>query len=449
MNMFDSTLGMTNEDDSSKSVYSRRNALVGAAAMIGGAALAGTASAAEPRTAATPARKFRALVHRGKSSSIEELTLRPIGEKQVVVRTEATLCTYTLAGVMLGLELPDFPEHPSIVGHGGVGIVEAVGSAVTRAKVGDRVVVTFNPQCGVCSACVKGRVDFCNAFFEPPVPIAETRTGEKIYQTANVGGTSEIMVPYEYSVHPVSTSISSQELAVLISGGTVGLAAAMSFVPVLPGSNIVVLGAGLVGLSAVQGSRIRGASRIVVVEPAKHRRDLALKLGATHVLDPNAEGNNLIASIKSICTGYSSRTFAGGGPPFATAGGELVIEAVGGDRLPPKVPAGPDPTGVTSLRQAWEACVPGGDFITLGAGQRGDLVFSNPGMWAVMNRTHHPSTFGGAVPLRDIPRFVRYMETGAYDVKSMITHTYSLEQTVEAYQRTADRTGVVVLISFA
>jgi S-(hydroxymethyl)glutathione dehydrogenase/alcohol dehydrogenase len=256
------------------------------------------------------------------------------------------------------------------------------------------------------------------------------------------------MVPYEYSVHPVNSSVSSQELAVLISGGTVGLAAAACFVPVLPGSNIVVLGAGLVGLSAVQGARIRGASRIVVVEPAQHRRDLALKLGATHVLDPNSEGKNLIASIKSICTGYSSRTFAGGGPPFATAGGELVIEAVGGDRLAPKVPAGPDPSGVTSLRQAWEACVPGGDFITLGAGQRGDLVFPDPGTWAVMNRTHHPSTFGGAVPLRDIPRFVRYIETGAYDVKSMITHTYSLEQTVDAYQRTADRTGVVVLLSF-
>ncbi len=449
MNTSDSTPGMIDSDDSSKPIYSRRNALVGAGAMIGGAALGATASAAEPRAASTPARKFRAQVHRGTRSSIEELTLRPIAEKQLVVRTEATLCTYTLAGVMLGLEPPDFPELPTIVGHGGVGIVEAVGSAVTRAKVGDRVIVAFNPHCGVCSACVKGRADFCNAFFEPLVPIAETRSGEKIYQTANVGGTSEIMVPYEYSVHPVSSSVSSQELAVLISGGTVGLAAAACFVPVLPGSNIVVLGAGLVGLSAVQGARIRGASRIVVVEPAKHRRDLALKLGATHVLDPNSEGNNLIASIKSICTGYSSRTFAGGGPSFATAGGELVIEAVGGDRLPPKVPAGPDPSGVTSLRQAWEACVPGGDFITLGAGQHGDLVFSNPGMWAVMNRTHHPSTFGGAVPLRDIPRFVRYIETGAYDVKSMITHTYSLEQTVDAYQRTADRTGVVVLISFA
>jgi S-(hydroxymethyl)glutathione dehydrogenase/alcohol dehydrogenase len=448
MNTSGSPVDMNDGDDPSMPNQSRRDALMGAAALIGGAALAGAAGAAEPRAAATPARKFRALVHHGKKSAIEELTLLPIGAKQLVIRTEATLCTYTIAGVMLGLELPDFPELPSIVGHGGVGIVEAVGPGVTRAKVGDRVIVTFNPQCGVCSACVKGRADFCNAFFEPPVPIAETKSGEKIYQTANVGGTSEIMVPYEYSVNPVDTKVSSRELAVLISGGTVGMAAATSFVPVLPGSNIVVLGAGLVGLSAVQGSRIRGASRIVVVEPAQHRRDLALKLGATHVLDPNAEGDKLVDRIRSICTGYSSRTFAGGGPPFATAGGDLVIEAVGGDRLAPKVPAGPDPTGVTSLRQAWEACVPGGDFITLGAGQRGDLVFSNPGFWAVMNRTHHPSTFGGAVPIRDIPRFVRYIETGAYDVKSMITQTYSLEQTVEAYQKTADRTGVVVLISF-
>jgi S-(hydroxymethyl)glutathione dehydrogenase/alcohol dehydrogenase len=449
----DNAIGVVNSEatsEPSSGAYSRRSAMLSAASVLSAAALSSAASAATPRVKPEPARKFRALVHRGTKSSVEQLSLLPISERQLVVRNEATLCTYTLVGSMLGIEPPGRdPNQPLIVGHGGVGIVEAVGPAVRRAKVGDRVIVSFGPHCGVCSACVRGRVDFCNSFFEPLVPVAETQTGEKIFQTANIGGTSEVMVPYEDWVYPVDTKVSSQELAVLISGGTVGLAAATSFVPTLPGANIVVLGAGLLGLSAIQGSKIRGASRIVVVEPAQHRRDLALKLGATHALDPNAEGDKLIDKIKSICTGYSPRTFAGGGPPFSTAGGDLVIEAVGGDRVPPKVAAGPDPSGVTSLLQAWEACVPGGDFVTLGAGQKGNLVFSNPGNWAVFNRTHHPSTFGGAAPLRDIPRFVRFIETGEYDVKSMITNTFALDQAKEAYQVTADRTGVVVVISFA
>jgi S-(hydroxymethyl)glutathione dehydrogenase/alcohol dehydrogenase len=272
--------------------------------------------------------------------------------------------------------------------------------------------------------------------------------GTQVYQTSNIGGNAELMVPYEDWVFPITTGTSALELCVLSCSGTVGLGAATGFVPVEPGSNVVVLGAGLLGLSAVQGAHIMGAGQIIVVEPIKARREAALKLGATIALDPNLEGDRLVDRIRNLCPPITDRTFDGGGPLAATAGADVVIEAVGGDRLPPKAEAGPDPTGITSLLQAWQICAPTGHYVTLGAGQTGVLTFDNPGMWAVFNKTHHPSTYGGAQPLRDIPRFVKFIERGQFDAKALVSSTYPLEQLPSAYQQTADRLGVSAAIKF-
>ena len=89
--------------------------------------------------------------------------------------------------------------------------------------------------------------------------------------------------------------------------GMVGLASTMTKVNVEVGSDVVVLGCGPVGLSAVQGARIQGAAQIIAVEPIKYRRDLALRVGATVALDPDVEGDNLVPKIRQLC---QSRTRA-------------------------------------------------------------------------------------------------------------------------------------------
>jgi S-(hydroxymethyl)glutathione dehydrogenase/alcohol dehydrogenase len=436
----------TNQD---RRLVSRRGVLTAGAA-AGAIGLLAKAKADATQQGAA-GRRFRAWVNRGsKPGSIQELELLPIGERQLVVRTEATSCCYTLVREVLGAAVPDsrHPERATIVGHGGVGVVEAVGPGVRRAKVGDRVIVAVGPQCGVCRPCIRGRPDFCLAFFEPGVPVAQMEDGTQVYQTSNIGGNAELMVPYEDWVYPVATNRAPVELCVLSCSGTVGLATSTAFVPVEPGSNVVILGAGLLGLSAVQGARIMGAGQIIVVDPIRARREAALKLGATTVLDPNEEKDRLVEHIRNLCPPLSDRTFDGGGPLLATAGADIVIEAVGGDRFPPKAEQGPDPTGVTSLRQAWEICVPTGHYVTLGAGQTGALTFDNPGMWAVFNKTHHPSTFGGAWPLRDIPRFVKFIERGQFNAKALVSSSYPLDQLPTAYQRTADRIGISAAITF-
>ena len=135
--------------------------------------------------------------------------------------------------------------------------------------------------------------------------------------------------------------------------------ATMTLSPAEPGSNVAVFGLGPVGLCAVQGARIMGAAQIIGVDPVKARRDLALKVGATAVLDPNVDqGWALVTKIKNMCKGPTDRYFAGGRYPVANRAGvaanigpDHVIEAVGFDRFPPKVEAGPDPTGIQPLQQ--------------------------------------------------------------------------------------------------
>jgi S-(hydroxymethyl)glutathione dehydrogenase/alcohol dehydrogenase len=155
-----------------------------AAAVAGGVttllgANAGTASAAASQASTSvtsqnvAGRTFRAWVqHRGGpgKGSAEELKLLPISDRQVVVRTEATQCCYSITARVLGTADPYqsagpvLPGQAVIHGHGGVGIVEAIGPAVRGLKVGNRVIVGVTPQCGVCYNCVNGRADhwaFC------------------------------------------------------------------------------------------------------------------------------------------------------------------------------------------------------------------------------------------------------------------------------------------------
>ena len=144
------------------------------------------------------------------------------------------------------------------------------------------------------------------------------------------------MVTFEDYCVPVVTRVSSIELAMLHDVGMVGLASTMTKVKVEVGSDVVVLGCGPVGLSAVQGARIQGAAQIIAVEPIEYRRDLALKVGATIALNPNVEGDNLVPKIRQLCQSRT-KALAGGGNTLP----DFVVEAVGGNLFPPKAEVRP------------------------------------------------------------------------------------------------------------
>jgi S-(hydroxymethyl)glutathione dehydrogenase/alcohol dehydrogenase len=439
----------------------RRDLLARGAAAVAGGVVAGLSTQSQAAGQAPAVlqggsgRPFRAWVRSGTQVQLESLRTLPLGPRSVLIRTEATQCCYSMVGEVLA---PTQQDPPKIIGHGGVGIVEDIGAQVKRVKPGDRVIVANTPQCGQCANCLQGRSDMCDVKMMALVPVAERADGTRVVGHNNYGGFGELMIAFEEYLVPTMTAVPAAELAVLSCVGAAGLAATLTFVPVQAGTNVAVMGCGPIGLSAVQGARIAGAKQIIAVEPIAYRRELAAKFGATTVLDPNVEGDGLVAKVTDLCKGEMNGLFGGGRNlnEGNAAGGlgvsrtrpygpDFVIEAVGADRFPPRAGAGPDPTGLTALRQAYLMTAGTGHLTTTGVYQ-GELTLP-AGTFSISGRTHHSGQLGGgANSFRDMPRFVRLIEKGSFDARSMATGIFPLEQVKEAFQAAADRTTVAAII---
>lgn len=447
-----------NSRDDSRScddeALSRRSMLkVGALAATGLAAARGAAQQAPQargpaiRTGTVAGRPFRAFVRHGTSSSIEDLRLREIKPRQVLVRTTASCGCYTITRSVLGDN--DVPR-PQIPNHSGMGVVEAVGAEVHRVRAGDRVVVSGSPECGHCYQCLHGHPEACNYLNTRPFiePIADMADGTGVIEQAAIGGLSEIIVAMEEYCIPVFTDLPDAQLALLGDTLAAGLASTMTYAPVEPGSDVVIFGAGPVGLAAVQGARAHSAGQIIVVEPVAYRREAATKLGATTVLDPNVDTDTLVARIAALCAGPTDRLDAGGRGTglFRYAGADFVIEASGFDAFPPAVETGPDPSGLLALRQAWDVTRGGGHLTTL-AVQRGEISFP-ASLFCLSTRSLHGGQMGGMHVMRDTPRYVKMIEQGSVDAAAMIAATYPLEGVVDGFRRVADRTALGVVFTF-
>ncbi len=265
------------------------------------------------------------------------------------------------------------------------------------------------------------------------------------------GGNAEYAIVYEERCVPIFSKISTNELAMLACVGSTGLGMTSTLHPIESGSSVVVFGAGPVGLSAIQGARIAGATQIICVEPIAARRQLALTLGATDAVDPNKIGDKLLEQLRSMTKGTTDRIFTGGrdwSRPFG-AGPDYVIEAVGADQYPPKAEAGPDPSGLKTLELIWNLCPAGGWGMTSGGGYDRDGKIALPaGMFTNGSKTFCACQNGGIHSRRDLPRYVELIERGLFDAKSMITETYRFEDAHKAYQAVADRTIIAAVVTF-
>ena len=445
-----------------------------ATAAAAGAAVASTPAAlfAQAPSVVT-ARTFRGWISRGRGTnrtSLHDLRLRPIAGRQVLVRTEATNLCYSNVGAVLGMQLPPVAtagtptaiglgaagganDMALIQGHGGIGIVEAVGPEVRRVQPGDRVCVSGTPQCGACYHCLRGRADVCQLLGRnlpaDLVPIADMRDGTPVYANSHIGGLAELMVSFEEWVVPIPTKSPAADVGMVCSCVSVaGLGATTSgtLAVVAPGATVAVVGCGPLGLSAVQGARIAGASTIIAIDPIGVRRETALKVGATHALDPNAE-RNVVERVRQLSAGPTNRPWSGGrdsGGRRSGAGADVVVEAAGAQFVTPKLEAGPDPTGMLPMRQAYEMCATGGDVITTGL-VRGTLELP-AFLFAIGGISHHGGQAGGTNPMRDIPRYVSMLDSGRYDAKTLATRVVSLEDMKDAYEEVAYRTTITAIM---
>lgn len=210
---------------------------------------------------------------------------------------------------------------PAVLGHEGAGVVERVGSAVTKVKPGDRVVLTFR-SCGQCRLCQRQEPAYCYSArdlnFKGKRPDGSRTLSLACEEVSgNFFGQSSFAshcLAYESNVVKVPETFPLELAGPLGCGVQTGAGGVMNSLHCEAGSSLLVLGGGAVGLSAVMAAAIRECDPIIVVEPHAARRALALELGATHVIDPMAQ-KDLVEAVRSILPGGVEYAFDTAGRP--------------------------------------------------------------------------------------------------------------------------------------
>ena len=330
--------------------------------------------------------------------SVEEVTPIDPGPTDVVVRIEASGVCHSDLSVVTGVL--GFPP-PSIIGHEGAGVVEAIGADVTRVKVGDRVVSSFVTQCGECWFCRHDMPYVCEQTYAAHgMPHATRSDGTPLSCVGGLGTMAELMTVSERVLVPIESDLPSEQLALIGCGITTGVGAALHTARVTPGSTVAVLGCGGVGQSVIQGARIAGAERIIAVDPVALKREAALTLGATDTVDPST-----VDATEAV------RELTGG------RGVDFGFEVVGRPE---------------TIAQTIDLVRPAGTAVIVGVMGPTD-VFSVPGLPFIYSaKTVTASFCGSAVPSRDFPAYARMAEEGRLDLGAMVSRRYSLDQVNDA-----------------
>lgn len=219
----------------------------------------------------------------GDAPAVTDIDVAAPEHDEVLVRIDAAgICHTDLATAAGHLPTP----YPVVLGHEGAGTVAAVGPAVTRFDVGDRVVVSVPHHCGHCRFCESGYPPLCVERFA--MRSRYRRGGEEILQGFGTGTFASATVVRERSLTPVPDGVPSSVAAVAGCAVATGFGAVVNDARVRPGTTVAVIGCGAVGTSAVMASAASGASRIVAVDPNPDRRRLALHVGATDAVPADA-----------------------------------------------------------------------------------------------------------------------------------------------------------------
>jgi S-(hydroxymethyl)glutathione dehydrogenase / alcohol dehydrogenase len=223
------------------------------------------------------------------SLTIEDVEVDKPGPNEVLLRTVATGVCHSDLHYLQGKSRM---AMPSVLGHEGAGIVEAVGSNVTYVQPGDHVITCVSTFCGVCEYCLSGMPYRCNgraATSRSESEVARlSAMGERIGQHGGLGTFAERMLVHENSVVKIRDDMPLDRAALIGCGVTTGIGAVLNTAKIEAGSTVAVYGAGGIGLSAVQGARIAGARTIIAVDVNEYKLKTAREFGATHAVDASA-----------------------------------------------------------------------------------------------------------------------------------------------------------------
>src|SRR6478736_3445815 len=344
--------------------------------------------------------------------SVEEIDLDGPKEGEVLVSFEATgLChsdhhvqTGDLAGVTL----------PMIGGHEGAGVVQEVGPGVKDLKVGDHVVASFLPACGRCRWCASGHQNLCDMGaiillgIQPDGTYRRRAQGKDVGVMVGVGSFSELSTVSETSLVKVDDDLPLSRACLLGCGVMTGWGSAVNTADVAPGDTVVVIGCGGIGSGAIQGARLAGAEKIIVIEPVEAKRDLAFRFGATHFATSLPEATALVAELTRGVMADSA---------ILTVG---LLEGA-------------------MLEDAANIIRKGGAVVMTALASMADTAPTlSMIMFTLFQKRLLGSLYGEANPRADIPRLLSLYREGKLLLDETVTHEYKLAEVNEGYQDMRD-----------
>ena len=327
---------------------------------------------------------------------IEELDLDPPRTGEVEIRMAASGVCRSDSHAVHGVH-----RHamPIVLGHEGSAVVEEVGEGVTGVKPGDHVVCSWLPYCGSCRRCTSGRPVVCErlgVFDAGFLADGTTRLSHgqtRIHHNVPSSFAERSVVPAN-TVFPVDASLPLEQVALLGCAVMTGVGAVLNTAKVRPGDSVLVIGCGGVGLSAIQGARIAGASPIVAVDVVPSKLELAQELGATETVlagrDPMPEGF------------------------------DHAIECLG---------------RAETIEQAMSAVAPGGTTVLVGMAAPGVRAPLDPLRTTTKELTVMGSWYGSVVPPRDLPMLAHLLGFGELRLEPMIARTIPVDGIHDALAR--------------
>jgi S-(hydroxymethyl)glutathione dehydrogenase / alcohol dehydrogenase len=356
----------------------------------------------------------------GEPLVVQELELADPGPGEVLVRLVACGVCHTDLYTASGVDPSGY--SPTVLGHEGAGVVEALGEGVSSLSEGDRVVTLFSPQCGECVHCRDPRTNLCLAIREQQnlgyLPDGTTRLrrdGEDIRHFMGTSTFAEYTVMPEIALAKVNPDAPLDRACLFACGLSTGLGAAMNTAKVEPGTTCVVFGAGMVGLGAVAGCRLQGADRIICVDLSDDRLELARGQGATETLKG---GEGVVERIVEETDGF---------------GADYTFEATG---------------NVAVMRQAVEAARMGWGLCTVaGVAGRGETLDVVP-RFLITGRRVAGSSFGGVKGRDGVPKLVDLCLEGKIDVDPFISHRITLDEVNRGFELMEAQDGIRSVIEF-
>ena len=351
----------------------------------------------------------------GEPLRVEDIQLRaPIAGEVEVTLDAVAIChsDITYAGGGWGGSLP------AVYGHEAAGTIAALGDGVTGLAVGDSVIVTLIRACGTCGSCAGGTPTLCETPYDGDHGPIKTADGGKLHQAMATGAFAEAVVVKHTQVVKIGDHISKDAASLVACGVITGVGAVVNAAALRPGQDVVVIGAGGVGLNAIQGARIAGARRIVAVDMSEEKLAIAREFGATHGV-----------------LGSREKPWEAAQEALGGRGAHAVIVTVG---------------AIPAYDQAPKYLGKGGKVIMVGMPHSDAMSTYEPVMLAALGQGMVGSKMGDVVIQRDIPWMVDLYDQGRLKLDELISGRWRLDQINEAIADTktgSARRNVIVFNS--